>query len=115
MAKNPKKTKEAEVLDEKAVRELEELKRRLRAETSADMVVLRALMDAERQARGIEQAASDYAVGAEWRVAEAAREIDARERANAVPPPRKPRRRPPKRPTRRSPGYMPTPSAAAPR
>ena len=55
MAKNPKKTKEAEVLDEKAVRELEELKQRLRAETSADMVVLRALMDAERQARGIEQ------------------------------------------------------------
>ena len=83
MAKNPKKTKEAEVLHEKAVRELEELKQRLRAETSADMVVLRALMDAERQARGIEQAASDYAVGAEWRVAEAAREIDARERANA--------------------------------
>lgn len=31
MAKNPKKTKEAEVLDEKAVRELEELKQRLRA------------------------------------------------------------------------------------
>ena len=59
LAKNPKKTKEAEVLDEKAVRELEELKQRLRAETSADMVVLRALMDAERQARGIEQAASN--------------------------------------------------------
>ena len=79
--KNPKKTEDPNVIDEKAQREFEELRARLRAETEADMVVLRALLDAERQARGLEQAAEDYAVGAEWRVSEADRAIDAQQRA----------------------------------
>ena len=77
MPKNSKNTQDAAA----AEREFEELKLRLRAETEADMKVLGALLDAERQANGIEQAAEDYAVGAEWRIAESARDIDAAERA----------------------------------
>ncbi len=45
------------------------------------MTVLRVLMDAERQARGVEQAADDYGVGVEWRLQEAVRDIDSAERA----------------------------------
>ena len=81
MPKSSKKAAEAAAAAERAQRELEELKKRLSAETAADRVVLRALLDAEKQANGIEQAASDYAVGAEWRIAESVRDIDAQERA----------------------------------
>lgn len=81
MAKNPKNTPAPDAADEQAQREFEELRAKLRSETDADMIVLRALLDAEKQARGIEQAANDYAVGSEWRISEAKSEIDAGERA----------------------------------
>ena len=81
MPKNARKDKQAAAEAEKAARELEELKRKLSAETAADMKILRALLDAEKQARGIEQAAEDYSVGVDWRLTEAQREIDARVRA----------------------------------
>ena len=82
MAKNSKKTQEAAAAAAERERlEFEALRKRLRAETEADMIVLSSLLAAEREARGIEQAAEDYAVGAEWRVSEAAREIDAEQRA----------------------------------
>ncbi len=82
LAKNSKKTQEAAAAAAERERlEFEALRKRLRAETEADMIVLGSLLAAEREARGIEQAAEDYAVGAEWRVSEAAREIDAEQRA----------------------------------
>ena len=81
MAKNPKNNTQTSAETERARRELEELKKKLRAETEADMIVLRALLDAEKQARGIEQAAEDYSVGGEWRLTESERAIDAQERA----------------------------------
>ena len=81
MAKNPKNNTQTSAETERARRELEELKKKLRAETEADMIVLRALLDAEKQARGIEQAAEDYSVGVEWRLTESERAIDAQERA----------------------------------
>lgn len=79
MPKSARKAQRASAAQEREDHELEELKARLREETEADMEVLRALMDAEKQARGIEQAANDYEVGVEWRVSESMREIDARE------------------------------------
>ena len=81
MAKNPKNNTQTSAETERARRELEELKKKLRAETEADMIVLRALLDAKKQARGIEQAAEDYSVGVEWRLTESERAIDAQERA----------------------------------
>ena len=81
LAKNARKDKQAAVEAEKAARELEELKKKLSAETAADMKILRALLDAEKQARGIEQAAEDYSVGMDWRLTESEREIDAKIRA----------------------------------
>ena len=81
MAKNPKNNTQTSAETERARRELEELKKKLHAETEADMIVLRALVDAEKQARGIEQAAEDYSVGVEWRLTESERAIDAQERA----------------------------------
>lgn len=79
MPKSARKAQQAAAAQEREDREFEELKARLHKETEADMEVLRALMDAEKQARGIEQAANDYEVGVEWRVSESMREIDARE------------------------------------
>lgn len=81
MPNNAKKAQQAAQAAERAAKELEELKKKLRAETAADMEVLRALLDAEKQARGIEQAADDYSVGVEWRLTESEREIDSAERA----------------------------------
>lgn len=81
MARNSKSAQAAAAAAEREQQEFEALRRRLRAETEADMIVLGALLDAERQARGIEQAAQDYAVGAEWRIKEAEQEMDAKERA----------------------------------
>lgn len=52
----------------KAKREAEERQARLEEETRADMVILRALLDAERQAREIEEAAAEYRAGLEPRV-----------------------------------------------
>lgn len=80
MPKSAKKAQQAAAEAERIQRELEELKKRMRAETEADMAVLRSLLDAEKQARGIEQAADDYEVGVEWRLKEAVQEIDAAER-----------------------------------
>ncbi len=79
MPKSSKKAQQDAAAAERAEREFEQLRERLKAETEADMNVLRALMDTERQARGIEQAADDYEVGAEWRISESVREIDAAE------------------------------------
>ena len=79
MHKSAKK-KQLAAENERAQRELEELRKRLKDETAADMLVLQVLMDAEKQTRGIEQAADDYSVGVEWRLTEAAREIDRDER-----------------------------------
>lgn len=70
MPKSSKKAQQDAAAAERAEREFEQLRERLKAETEADMNVLRALMDTERQARGIEQAADDYEVGAEWRISE---------------------------------------------
>ena len=81
MPKNAKKEKQAAAENERIQRELEETRKKLAAETAADMIVLRALLDAEKQARGIEQAADDYSVGVEWRLTESEREIDAAVRA----------------------------------
>ena len=81
MPKNAKKEKQAAAENERIQRELEETRKKLAAETAADMIVLRALLDAEKQARGIEQAADDYSVGVEWRLTESERAIDAQERA----------------------------------
>lgn len=64
MPKSSKKAQQDAAAAERAEREFEQLRERLKAETEADMNVLRALMDTERQARGIEQAADDYEVGA---------------------------------------------------
>ena len=77
MPKSAKKAQQDAAAAERAEREFEQLRERLKAETEAAMTVLRALMDTERQARGIEQAADDYEVGAEWRISESVREIDA--------------------------------------
>ena len=109
--KNPKKTEDPNVIDEKAQREFEELRARLRAETEADMVVLRALLDAERQARGL--GAGAEGLRRRRRVARIrggqgdrrpAARGDARGRGKRRPPRR------PRRPTRRSPPYTPTPA-----
>ena len=79
-AKRKKQPQQTAAEAERRQQEFEELRKKLRAETEADMVVLRALMDIENQARGLEQAAEDYSVGVEWRVTESEREIDAAER-----------------------------------
>ncbi len=81
MPKSAKKAQQAAAEAERKQRELDALKERMSAETAADMEVLRALLDAERQAKGVEQAADDYSVGVEWRVSETMREIDAAESA----------------------------------
>lgn len=81
MPKSAKKAQQAAAEAERVRLELEALRKRLSAETEADMTVLRVLMDAERQARGVEQAADDYGVGVEWRLQEAVRDIDSAERA----------------------------------
>lgn len=81
MPKNAKKAQQAAAEAERVRLELEALRKRMSAETEADMTVLRVLMDAERQARGVEQAADDYGVGVEWRLQEAVRDIDSAERA----------------------------------
>lgn len=77
MPKNAKKEQQAAAEAERIQRELEELKKKLSEETRADMLVLRALLDADRRAQGIEQEAGDYGVGVERRLVEAEREIDA--------------------------------------
>lgn len=77
MPKNAKKEQQAAAEAERIQRELEELKKKLSEETRADMLVLRALLDADRRAQGIEQEAGDYSVGVERRLVEAEREIDA--------------------------------------
>lgn len=81
MPKSAKKAQQAAAEAERVRLELEALRKRMSAETEADMTVLRVLMDAERQARGVEQAADDYGVGVEWRLQEAVRNIDSAERA----------------------------------
>ena len=81
MPKSAKKARQAAAEAERVRLELEALRKRMSAETEADMTVLRVLMDAERQARGVEQAADDYGVGVEWRLQEAVRDIDSAERA----------------------------------
>lgn len=81
MPKSAKKAQQAAAEAEHVRLELEALRKRMSAETEADMTVLRVLMDAERQARGVEQAADDYGVGVEWRLQEAVRDIDSAERA----------------------------------
>lgn len=81
MPKSEKKAQQAAAEAERVRLELEALRKRMSAETEADMTVLRVLMDAERQARGVEQAADDYGVGVEWRLQEAVRDIDSAERA----------------------------------
>lgn len=81
MPKSAKKAQQAVAEAERVRLELEALRKRMSAETEADMAVLRVLMDAERQARGVEQAADDYGVGVEWRLQEAVRDIDSAERA----------------------------------
>lgn len=81
MPKSAKKAQQAAAEAEHVRLELEALRKRMSAETEADMTALRVLMDAERQARGVEQAADDYGVGVEWRLQEAVRDIDSAERA----------------------------------
>ena len=81
MPKSAKKAQQAVAEAERVRLELEALRKRMSAETEADMTVLRVLMDAERQARGVEQAADDYGVGVEWRLQEAVQDIDSAERA----------------------------------
>lgn len=81
MPKSAKKAQQAAAEAERVRLELEALRKRMSAETESDMTVLRVLMDAERQARGVEQAADDYGVGVEWRLQEAVRDIDSAERA----------------------------------
>lgn len=81
MPKSAKKAQQAAAEAERVRLELEALRKRMSAETEADMTVLRVLMDAERQARGVEQAGDDYGVGVEWRLQEAVRDIDSAERA----------------------------------
>jgi len=81
LPKSAKKAQQAAAEAERVRLELEALRKRMSAETEADMTVLRVLMDAERQARGVEQAADDYGVGVEWRLQEAVRDIDSAERA----------------------------------
>ena len=81
MPKSAKKAQQAAAEAERVRLELEALRKRMSAETEADMTVLRVPMDAERQARGVEQAADDYGVGVEWRLQEAVRDIDSAERA----------------------------------
>ena len=81
MPKSAKKAQQAAAEAERVRLELEALRKRMSAETEADMTVLRVLMDAERQARGVEQAADDYGVGVEWRLQEAVRDIASAERA----------------------------------
>lgn len=81
MPKSAKKAQQAVAEAERVRLELEALRKRMSAETEADMTVLRVLMDAERQARGVEQAGDDYGVGVEWRLQEAVRDIDSAERA----------------------------------
>lgn len=81
MPKSAKKAQQAAAEAERVRLELEALRKRMSAETEADMTVLRVLMDAERQARGVEQAADDYGVGVEWRLQEAVQDIDSAERA----------------------------------
>ena len=81
MPKSAKKAQQAAAEAERVRLELEALRKRMSAETEADMTVLRVLMDAERQAWGVEQAADDYGVGVEWRLQEAVRDIDSAERA----------------------------------
>lgn len=81
LPKSAKKAQQAVAEAERVRLELEALRKRMSAETEADMTVLRVLMDAERQARGVEQAADDYGVGVEWRLQEAVRDIDSAERA----------------------------------
>ena len=81
LPKSAKKAQQAAAEAERVRLELEALRKRMSAETEADMAVLRVLMDAERQARGVEQAADDYGVGVEWRLQEAVRDIDSAERA----------------------------------
>lgn len=81
MPKSAKKAQQAAAEAERVRLELEALRKRMSAETEADMTVLRVLMDAERQARGVEQAADDYGIGVEWRLQEAVRDIDSAERA----------------------------------
>ena len=81
MPKSAKKAQQAAAEAERVRLELEALRKRMSAETEADMTVLRVLMDAERQARGVGQAADDYGVGVEWRLQEAVRDIDSAERA----------------------------------
>lgn len=81
MPKSAKKAQQAAAEAERVRLELEALRKRMSAETETDMTVLRVLMDAERQARGVEQAADDYGVGVEWRLQEAVRDIDSAERA----------------------------------
>ena len=81
MPKSAKKAQQAAAEAERVRLELEALRKRMSAETEADMTVLRVLMDAERQARGVEQAADDYGVGVEWSLQEAVRDIDSAERA----------------------------------
>ena len=81
MPKSAKKAQQAAAEAERVRLELEALRKRMSAETEADMTVLRVLMDAERQARGVEQAAAAYGVGVEWRLQEAVRDIDSAERA----------------------------------
>ena len=81
MPTSAKKAQQAAAEAERVRLELEALRKRMSAETEADMTVLRVLMDAERQARGVEQAADDYGVGVEWRLQEAVRDIDSAERA----------------------------------
>ena len=81
MPKSAKKAQQAAAEAERVRLELEALRKRMSAETEADMTVLRVLMDAERQARGVEQAADDYGVDVEWRLQEAVRDIDSAERA----------------------------------
>lgn len=81
LPKSAKKAQQAAAEAERVRLELEALRKRMSAETEADMAVLRVLMDAERQARGVEQAADDYGVGVEWRLQEDVRDIDSAERA----------------------------------
>lgn len=81
LPKSAKKAQQAAAEAERVRLEIEALRKRMSAETEADMTVLRVLMDAERQARGVEQAADDYGVGVEWRLKEAVRDIDSAERA----------------------------------
>ena len=63
MPKSAKKAQQAAAEAERVRLELEALRKRMCAATEADMTVLRVLMDAERQARGVEQAADDYRGG----------------------------------------------------